>query len=164
MEFTCSCNTAEKFENICKQLAKGGYAKLIRESVHKDGKVDTSGFSTAKYDFGYREVDYDVNVKDNRRMSDIESINKQFNPIIVVPIRFWYDRRYPKPIDVKNGESENIRNDRAGIKITDEGLGLIAKSMTVVGLLQKAGYKVSDHGAIDLDTVIEKLNVMIEKV
>ena len=164
MEFTCSCNTAEKFLNICKQLEKGGYAKLVRDSVIKDGKPDNSGFSTAKYEFGYREVDFDVHVKDNRRISDIESINRNYNPIITIPIRFWFDKRYPKAIEVKNGEAENIRNDRAGIKITDEGLALIAKSMTVVGLLQKAGYKVSDHGAIDLDTVIEKLNVMIEKV
>jgi hypothetical protein len=168
MEFTCSCNSAEILEKEIDKLTKKGYAKLVSMSKYKDGELDTSGFSTVKYEVGYcdydqKEVGYDLMVKTNYNYSSIPQLNEYLNTK-KEPIRFWYDRRYPKKKDIANGESENIRNDRAGVKITLEGIRLFAKILEIVGVLQEIVTKTSKGNAIDLDKVLFKLNTIKDKV
>ena len=155
MDFSCSSHTAEKFIKLCEDLTKSGYAVKVHDSVTKDGKVDKSGFSTAKYLLGYdyREVDFDINVKVHPDTS-----NFQFSTVSKAPVRFWIERRRG------NGGEDLPYERRAGIKITDEGFMLLLKSMTVIGLLQKVGFKIAKGGAIDLDSIIQRLNGILQQV
>lgn len=149
MEFICNCHTASRIEGVLEGLIKSGYARKVHDSKVKDGKRDESGLSTVKYNIGFdeREAEYELNVK-----TAVDVSNLKFTNISKVPIRFWYDWRRSKA------------NDGAGIKITDEGLVLILKSMTVVGKLQEAGFKISDNGVIDLDQLIVLMDGLLTRI
>lgn len=152
MELTCSCNTAEKFIRGMDKLTERGYAVCLTSSVIKDGTVDTSGFSTAKYV---------LITKTSHKYSDIEQLNEYLNTRKEY-IRFWLDRRYPKKY--KSSGIESIRNDRAGIKFSDGFLDMIIDVLEIVGKIQEVGNKVSNNKVVDLDAVIDNLNNILEQV
>lgn len=165
MEFTCSCHTAMKIETICMKAEENGYAQCARHIASIDGKSSNlskqkRGFYTEKYLMGFdeREIDFDINVK-----KKVDPVLLQFDPIVKVPIKIWYDRRYPEP-DRGKEDNGKIRNDRAGIKITDEGLMYILKSMTVIAMLQKASILITQEGCIDLDSLMEAFASIINKI
>lgn len=138
LEFTGTCHDVDILENLCINLSKCGVAQKVKDSSHYERQ--TEGFIEGDIDAKYIQNKFSTKVYNNYliNIKDRRSIIPY-----VVKIRFWKDKRLNK----------------AGIKITEDGLLVIMQSMTVVSLLQKMNIKLGggSDGKIDLDKIAELL-------
>lgn len=149
MEFTGTCYAIETIEELCKNLVQKKHARLLHDSskymLKPDGRVDYPGNK-------FNVKAYQVEMHDKYDTSYQVFVGKSIDAVDVA-VRFWYDKRI----------------DKAGVKISRQGLTLILKSMTVIGLLRQLSLKVTKNGSdeVDLDLVkdviIQAIKVKTEK-
>jgi hypothetical protein len=148
MEFTGTCHAIEFIEEWCMGLVQKKHARLLHDSSKylkkPDGRVD---YPSNKFNV----KQYHVEVKDRDQHEEERNyqifVGKSFEAVEVAA-RFWYDRRI----------------DKAGVRVTRQGLNLIRKSMTVVGKLRELNMQITKNGSdeVDLDLVKQILEMAIK--
>jgi hypothetical protein len=138
MEFVSTCYSIQTIEEWCKILVAKKHARIMHDSSKYTRAPD--GHFEPGNKFNVKQ--YETEVHDHAEANYQVFVGKSFEAKDVV-VRFWYDHRI----------------DKAGVKISREGLSLILKSMTVVGLLRQLSLKVTNNGTdeVNLDLVKDVL-------
>ena len=139
MEFVSTCYSIQTIEEVCKVLVAKKHARILHDSSKylktPDGRIDHPGNK-------FNVKQYEIEAHDHQEANYQIFVGKSFEAVDV-NVRFWYDKRI----------------DKAGVKISRQGLNLLLKSMTVVGLLRQLNMKVTNNGndEVNLDLVKDVL-------
>lgn len=145
MEFISTCTAVQTLEELCQYLVQKKHARLMHDSSKylrkPDGRIDHAGNK-------FNVKSYEVEVHDRYEADYQVFVGRTFE-VVNVNVRFWYDKRI----------------DKAGVKISRQGLMLILKSVSVIGLLQQLNMKVSNNGTdeVNLDLVKDVLSKTLKE-
>jgi hypothetical protein len=143
MEFVSTVYSIQTIEEWCKILVTKKHARILHDSSKYTRQAD--GHFAPGNKFNVKQ--YETEVHDHAEANYQVFVGKSFEAKDV-NVRFWYDKRI----------------DKAGVKISREGLSLILKSMTVVGLLRQLSMKVTNNGndEVNLDLVKDVLTQAVK--
>ncbi len=146
LEFVSTCHDMNRLEGICSNLVRVGMAKKVKDTTFYENQED--GMKVAS-DNGDKYVQNKFGTKVYYNYLVRVAANALMVTPCMVAVRFWYDKRLNK----------------AGIKISEEGLIIILHSFTVLNLLKKMNIQLGGghDGKLELDKVAELLTVALGK-
>jgi hypothetical protein len=139
LEFVGTCKDMEILESLCINLMKCGVATKVKDSSFYD-----------KQDDGLNVGEKHIQNKFSTKVFDnylLKVTNKNSLMPFTVKVRFWKDQRI----------------NRAGVKLSEEGLRVILQSISVVSLLQQMNANLGSSGDIKLTRVAEVLTQALNK-